>query len=440
MATSPWDLLTAAPSIFQLITSLLSQLDRRALRETNRATRDAIDCRVSKIRLELENTGIAHAPLQVSVGDQWSAATSVWISDCQNSWALERIIAGASIRWPYLNDLCLTDCQFDETGAILSLLTGQRWQHLTALDLEACALSSGAVEMLARLDAPNLCRLDLSSNFIQSVQGLRHVPWGTSLKSLALCHNRRLDISQAADIFVTGFPTLEELNLCGVPVKEPSMHALVLAVSQLTCLRRLILRKCGLDDAGVMSYFEACGSWDHLRHLDVGYNEIRLDRSLNSLARASMSSLRSLSLSGNTNLHADALSSFAASNWPLLERFRISDVHIRAKGMEGLTRARLPSLRTLGLHNCFMSWCALDVLADRGSWPQLRRLDLGGRNGVQIRRAGSSFAMASQSWDRLSTLTLKPMDLTSVRAKTYDRLAFLRLRKRWPELIIIFQE
>ena len=137
-----------------------------------------------------------------------------------------------------------------------------------------------------------------------------------------------------------------------------------------------------------------------------------------------------LNISSNQNLQTKSLQALKLTYWPALEHFQASNMVLVAGDMEGLTAAIMPKLRCLTLRNSIMSWVAVDQLAT-GQWPNLRKLDLGGANGVHLRRAGPSLANAE--WPRLRWLILRP---SPSRIKTANRKALLQLKERWPDLII----
>jgi Leucine-rich repeat (LRR) protein len=330
---------------------------------------------------------------------------------------------------------------------------------LRVLELSSGGLTSLDLAQLAKMQAKNLTELDLSDNKITSLIELEHAAWPL-LDSLALCRNTALEITtESLNILISVFPELDDLDLSGVPLvarelailsqtKFPSLTWLTLAGCSLTDAKLLPLAPPDFEDLEPESTLDLaveeddlyssleyrlenhlCG-FKHLERLDLQGNNLTTSAGIKYLCSAApyLPKLTSLDLSSNTQLRGDALAALQDSFWPSLETFEASNMVLSVPAITGLTTANLPRLRNLILRNSIMSWAAVDQLAT-GQWQYLRKLDLGGHNGVHLRRAGPSFSTAH--WPRLRTLILRK---SPVRIKTMNRKGLLLLLDNWPNL------
>lgn len=470
-----WHLLADCPDAFRIVIEFLDVDAKKALRQTCQSTRAAVDAGITQLHLKFPaEEGEEDAPQSTQsyrpledetalqarraerfacspavnnfpgVGQSWHNADSVRIEDCPFSALTLRFIDGASSRWPLLRQLQLINCRMGLTTGhfdLMAALTATPWPRLETLELCGCALDSISVGMLAGLQAPRLNELDLSDNRITTLVGLSTALW-PCLDTLAVCRNQVLNVIASIETLIDTFPLLDDLDLSGVSISATDMTAL--AQADWPALRWLSLSGCRMIDTALgpladeaslavtTGELDTFKGWQALERLDLSGNLFRSAAAVQYLGNiaALVPNLRALDISTNQNLRTQSLKALKLTSWPALEYFKASNMVLVTADIEGLTRALMPRLRCLTLRNSTMSWNAVDQLAT-GQWPNLRKVDLGGANGVHLRRAGPSLANAA--WPRLKWLVLRQ---SSARIKTVNRKALLQLKERWPELMI----
>ncbi|KAG7671947.1 hypothetical protein Ndes2526B_g07116 [Nannochloris sp. 'desiccata'] len=484
-----WYLLADSPDALRAVINFLTHRDKKSFRGVCSAARLAVDSTVASLHLEFEEEEgeddspefIEGQPLFINEdeedayylerlhessasknfpgsGECFPDATAVCIENCAFSKLTLQLLDGASSRWRNLECLQLNNCRFgrrDHTETLFALAS-QVWPCLHILELCNGGLTSVDLANLAKMQAKNLTELDLSDNKITSLMELADASWPV-LNSFVLCRNTALEINtESLALVISVFPKLDDLDLSGVPLV--AREVAVLSQAQWPSLTWLTLSCCGLKDAALAplappdfeteieaSNEEDTGSFNsleykieklHLRgfsnleRLDLSGNNLQTAAGINYLCSAAphLPKLTSLDLSSNAQLRGDALAALEHSFWPRLETFEASNMVLSTPAIAGLTSASLPRLRSLILRNSIMSWAAVDQLAT-GQWNQLRKLDLGGLNGVHLRRAGPSLSTAS--WPRLKTMILRK---SPVRIKTMNRKGLLLLLENWPDL------
>lgn len=441
-----------SPDIVGHIASFLNQNDKKSLRQVCKAAREALDAQVFSIRISFydgtsgDNKNNPTKPdkessknSHPSLGQTWRGAQDVSIDGCRDGRLLFRLLDGAAQRWPSLKYLWISDCQpvYNPMTCITNPLTAQIWNNLITLDITGCKLdSSSLTELSNHLNAASLRRLDLSENNLSSLAPLLENQW-PHLKTFIASDNRGLDLIEAISFVTTSFASIERLDLSGVKIQRQKYSGPSANINTVwpQGLKKLKLRRCGLSDADVKPVL--CSLPPGLAHLDLEENEFQTKASISVIASIPFPNLGFLSLSRNTRLFSNALSGMEIAHWSSLELLEASELYIDISGIRGLVKARLPCLRTLVLRNCLMSWGAVDQLA-AGNWPCLEKLDLGGKEGIHLRRAGSSLASAV-AWNNLKLLVVRPTNLTSMRAKTTDRWAVRCLLARWSNLMVVME-
>jgi hypothetical protein len=488
-----WHLLADSPDALRGVINFLSQRDKKSFRGVCSAARLAVNSTVTSLHLEFEEEEgeddspefIEGQPLFQNKDEEdayylerlhassafknfpgsgescFPDATSVCIENCPFSKLTLQLLDGVSSRWRILECLRLNNCRFgrrDHTET-LSALTSHEWPCLSVLELCNGGLTSADLANLAKMQAKNLIELDLSDNKITSLMELEYASW-SELKSLALCCNTALEINtESLAILISVLPELDDLDLSGIPLA--AREVAVLSQARWPVLTWMTLSYCGLTDAsleplspperGVIETTTEEDTRTFINSLDIntiegghlrGFRNLeRLDLSGNNFATSTgikylcsaapyLPKLTSLDLSSNAQLNGSALFPFEHSVWPRLETFEASNIVLLNPGIFGLTRAGLPRLRSLILRNSIMSWAAVDRLA-MGRWNHLRKLDLGGLNGVHLRRAGPSLSTAN--WPSLKTLILRK---SPGRIKSMNRKGLLMLLENWPNLKI----
>jgi len=484
-----WYLLADSPDALRAVINLLGHRDKKSFRCVCSAARLAVNSTVTSLHLEfeeeegeddspefIEGQPLFHSEEEEDAyylerlhessafknfpasGECFPEATTVCIENCPFSKLTLQLLDDASSRWCKLQCLQLNNCRFgrrDHTET-LSALTSQVWPCLHVLELCDAGLTSADLANLAKMQAKNLTELDLSNNKLTSLTELEHASW-PALNSLALCRNTALEINTGSlAILISVFPDLDDLDLSEIPLFATDLAAL--SQAQWPALTWMTLSCCGLTDAALapLAPPDIQGSIEsksdlntesltcidnqieqiHLRgfknleRLDLRGNYLQTSAGIKYLCSAApyLPNLTSLDLSSNAQLRGDALAALGNSVWPRLETFEASNMVLSTPAMAGLTSANLPRLRSLILRNSIMSWEAVDQLST-GPWNRLRKLDLGGVNGVHLRRAGPSFSNAN--WPSLKTLILRK---SPARIKTMNRKGLLLLLENWPNL------
>jgi Leucine-rich repeat (LRR) protein len=483
-AQESWPLLADSPDALRAVINCLESLrDQQSFRLVCKAARAAVDSTVTSLHLEFEpEEGENDSPqfneeeeedayyverLHESmafknfpgVGDNWPDATTVSIENCGFSALTFQLLNNASSRWRNIESLILNNCRFgkrDHSTTLSALTVDQCWHNLQILEITNAGLTSVDLEIIAKMQAPKLAELDLSDNKLTSLLNLTTDAAWPLLTALTLCRNTALEISsfESLNRLISAFPKLDDLDVSGVPLTVQELATLGQAPFQ--SLTWLTLAHCSLTDAKLKAFApseyeapnvlevaedkESYSSLDrienHLRgfryveSLDLSGNDLQTSAGIKYLCASApyLPNLTSLDLSSNNQLRGDALAGLAHSFWPRLEVFEASNMVLSTVGIAGLTSARLPQLRSLILRNSIMSWAAVDQLSS-GQWQNLRKLDLGGHNGVHLRRAGPSLSTAH--WPRLKTLILRK---SPVRIKTMNRKGLLLLLDTWPNL------
>jgi hypothetical protein len=451
----------SSPDIVGHIASFLNPNDKKSLRRVCKTAREALDAQVFSIRISFPDVGCTSGaggsnkregtrkreanegptetscPPKTSLGQNWFGAQDVSIDGCRDNKQLLALLNGAAQRWPNLKYLWISDCHITNTvKSISDPLGAQRWDHLIALDITGCRMDSVALDKLCDLDSPSLRRLDLSENNLSSLKPLLKSRW-TRLKSFIASENGTLDLLEAIAIVSSSLASVERLDLSGIKIRRHSYTGLPAeyCATWPQNLNKLKLRRCGLSDIDVKPLLSSLPLG--LLQLDVEDNEFQTKESISGIASIPLPNLKLISLSRNTRLFSNALLGLENAQWPHLERFEASELYIDISGVRGLTKAKLPRVRTLVLRNCLMSWGAVDQLAT-GNWPCLEKLDIGGKEGIHLRRAGPSLASAT-AWNKLQILVVRPTNLTSMRAKTVDRWAIRCLLSRWEKLMVVME-
>jgi len=187
----------------------------------------------------------------LSVCNRWHRVFKVCIVECTNSKLLQSLVTELSEKLPAVRELQMVKCALngsrahpplpctlsaceesnfremagvEEGTAVLLALTSRPWGALEVLELSECGLSEEGLEILASLEAPLLCDVDLSGNAFQSIDPLVsqvHRMW-PSLRTLDL-GSLLLRVPEALSSLAAGFPQLEHLDLWGSLVERRAM-------------------------------------------------------------------------------------------------------------------------------------------------------------------------------------------------------------------------
>ena len=428
-----------------------------------------------------------------SDGGCWLHATSVCLENCRFPHLTLHFLENAALKWPRLKHLKLVRCSLGSGCHVETVLAQQHFPFLEILEMCGCGLTNNSLAALAALrqyPPLRLRELDLSDNpAITRLENLESAQWPL-LDTFTLCRNVNLDVAASVcHSLRRTFPLCEDVDLNGIPLNRESIDALTSV--RWPSLTWLTLSGCWLDDAALAGLVPplslssssslsssaaaaaAAGSistsggggdhgrntehttttttttkdnggsslvttcdhlqgWRHIERLDFSSNNFRSAAPIQYLSAAApfLPNLRSLDLSSNTFLRPTSLLALKGTVWSALEKFEASNMVLVTAAMEGLTGASMPRLKCLTLRNSIMSWSAVDKLAC-GQWPELRKIDCGGHNGVHLRRAGPS--LCSADWPKLRWMVLRD---SSSRIKSANRKAYLKLKETWPELIV----
>lgn len=424
--------------------------------------RAAVDRSVGTLKLSfgaVTNNTTAHTEL-LSKLDTWKSVKKLVVRN-GTEFDVVDVLDGAEVRWPRLSVVVLEGCRIitdtvDQLGDEDSEVGRSIYERTNKAPLPAATAAVAAALSIERLKTLKFMFTQLPEGFIESI--IRHR--GSSIRTLTVMGS---GLHAVPDIDVPGLESLEftenietgdeeELlqkpiipygcitrNLVSLDISYnilcPQNAWVLFSQTHFENLKSLKVRGCWLDETHLYHFMDSW--WPALEFLDLSENCMNTVDAYQYLALAHLPKLHVLHASRPTRCHADALDGLVYSRWPCLEYLYLEEMEVSGKGMRGLLLADMPKLCFLSLHNSILSAGALELMPT-GRWTALRELDIGGdEHGVEVRRTVP--ALSRRKWLTLESLVLRHSGLTSQRAKSNDRKAYIELQKSMPRCKIIIE-
>lgn len=287
-----------------------------------------------------------------AVSLRWSKLEQLWhaldaLSDLQNIEAL--FLAGPGLDSLAARDLAVRVARLPvverlmvgcpDLGAGLGALFNI--SRLRALGAVNCGLE-GALEAVAEQAESRLADLDLSTNFLRSMdlEQLVRIRGLERLEQLRLAHNKVLGVGAA--VLASRLPCeLRGLDLEGCQLDNEGLIALA-GSSRFSRLERLDMRSCHFGDDGVNALAASAG-FPALRELDLGDNVITVAGVHALLGSPHFPALISLNL--NDNQIGDDIVEVVRTSGARLSSIELDDAYLSDEARDALEELDVPSLK-----------------------------------------------------------------------------------------------